>query len=224
MKRPVILALILSASSSLAASTALDVDRAANTAALSLDSIIERCPANVLRVIPSGRCVPSDTDVTATRRMLSESSLNLYGAWRSDSTPNSLYNWVMTATGYVNIGVAPDPAHPGGALVIVSLPAAQQTSTGPTFRRSLRLSTPRMNGEDVRALQNRLMDVSKTARGKGGDGWYGPVTEANVMVFQTANGLRPSGVVDQATWERLFSSSARSFDAKLAQQISQRKK
>ncbi|GGR05412.1 peptidoglycan-binding domain-containing protein [Deinococcus ruber] len=224
MNRLAVLALTLGASSSLAANTPLDVDRAANTAALALDSVIQQCPANVVRALPSSRCIPSDADVTATRRLLSASTLNLYGAWRSDNNPKILYNWVMTSTGYVNIGVTPDPAHPGATLVIVSLPAVQQTSTqqisgAPAFRRPLQLSTPRMNGEDVRALQNRLMDVSKTARGKGGDGWYGPVTEANVKVFQSANGLRSSGVVDQLTWNRLFSSSARFFDAHAAQQL-----
>ena len=75
-----------------------------------------------------------------------------------------------------------------------------------------------MNGEDIRALQNRLMDVSRIPRGKGGDGWYGPVTEANVLVFQAANGLPVTGVVDTVTWNTLFSQGARYFDAKVAEQ------
>ena len=74
-----------------------------------------------------------------------------------------------------------------------------------------------MNGGDVRTLQNRLIDMSKKAWGTGGDGWYGPVTEATVMDFQNANGLRPTGTVDQRTWTALFSDSARRFDAKLAE-------
>ena len=95
--------------------------------------------------------------------------------------------------------------------------SASPGSSAPVFRRTLRLGSPRMNGEDVRTLQNRLIDMSKKARGTGGDGWYGPVTEATVMDFQNANGLRPTGTVDQRTWTALFSGSARRFGAKLAE-------
>ena len=69
-----------------------------------------------------------------------------------------------------------------------------------------------MNGEDVRALQNRLMDVAGMQRGGGGDGWFGPVTAATVRVFQRVNGLPETGRVDRATWERLFSTRARAFE------------
>ena len=75
-----------------------------------------------------------------------------------------------------------------------------------------------MSGEDVRALQNRLIDLSRTGRGAG-DGWYGPVTAATVTDFQNANGLRVTGTVDLTTWTALFSGSARRFDAKLARTL-----
>ncbi|SEJ12279.1 Putative peptidoglycan binding domain-containing protein [Deinococcus reticulitermitis] len=110
---------------------------------------------------------------------------------------------------------APQPAATAPAAASA---AAKAPSTLPPFRRTLRLSNPRMNGEDIRALQNRLMDVSRIPRGKGGDGWYGPVTEANVLVFQAANGLPVTGVVDTVTWNTLFSQGARYFDARVAEQ------
>ena len=221
MQRLLALVLALGTGAASAASSALDLDRAADSAALTLDSIIQRCPAS-LGQRSTSRCVSTGQSVTLTRRALSDSALNLYGAWRSDSDPAHLYNWVMTGSGYLNVQLLPDPQTTGHTLVLLSLPAPAQGANGsnaPAFNRVLRLSTPRMNGADVRALQNRLMDVSGTARGQGGDGWYGPVTAANVTLFQAANGLRGSGVLDQATWTRLFSNGARSFDASLVPQI-----
>ncbi len=85
-------------------------------------------------------------------------------------------------------------------------------ASSPAFTRELALRAPRVNGEDVRTLQNRLMDVARIPRGSGGDGWYGPVTAATVRAFQRANGLPDTGRVDRATWERLFSTRAKGFD------------
>lgn len=96
---------------------------------------------------------------------------------------------------------------------------AKPTSPLPPFRRTLRLTNPRMHGEDVRLLQLRLMEVSRVDPGKGGDGWYGPVTTANVMVFQSANGLAATGVVNTTTWNTLFSKGAKYFDAQEAQRL-----
>lgn len=113
---------------------------------------------------------------------------------------------------------APITTAPATPAPAPAQPAAKAPATLPAFQRTLRLSNPRMNGEDIRALQNRLMDVSRIPRGKGGDGWYGPVTEANIIVFQAANGLPVTGVVDTVTWNTLFSQGARYFDAKVAEQ------
>ncbi|AFZ67685.1 peptidoglycan-binding domain-containing protein [Deinococcus peraridilitoris] len=101
---------------------------------------------------------------------------------------------------------------PGAAAGAGTVPAARAASPRLTFARPLVLREPRLNGEDVRAVQNRLMDVAGMARGAGGDGWYGPVTSATVRAFQAANALPVTGMVDRTTWERLFSPEARPFD------------
>lgn len=205
------------------ATSTTDVDRTANAVALSLNGVILNCPTPFQTYgSPDRRCVSTDLDAVTVRKLLSSSPLKLYGAWRSINDTHYTYNWVSTTTGSVNILVVPDLSGRGKALVYLGTPPM---ATATTFQRVLRLggtSTFRMHGSDVMALQNRLMDVSRIARGRGGDGWYGPVTEASVIAFQSTNGLSPTGVVDQATWDRLFSSAARYFNADLARAISER--
>ena len=83
---------------------------------------------------------------------------------------------------------------------------------GEPYKRDLWLTPDgsRMTGEDVKRLQNRLMIVSGIDLGKGGDGFFGPTTEKLVTKFQENNGLTGTGVVDQTTWELLFSGQAKS--------------
>lgn len=210
------LASALTVSMTLATSTIQDAERAANAIGIALDGLVMICPVAPQTSPLTSRCVSSDLSPSETRRLLSDSSVNLYGAWHTYRSPNDLYNWILTSDSYLNIVIMPDSRRTGKALVVVGVPSST-SAAAPAFHRSLRMASARMNGDDIRVLQNRLMDVSKTARGQGGDGWYGPVTEANVMVFQTANGLRPTGIVDQKTWTALFSSGAKYFDAKLAE-------
>ncbi|EYB68104.1 peptidoglycan binding domain-containing protein [Deinococcus phoenicis] len=91
-------------------------------------------------------------------------------------------------------------------------PAARTLAPVP-FTRPLALATPRLNGADVRAVQNRLIALTRPGSGGRGDGWYGPVTAATVRAFQAANALPVTGRVDRATWDALFSHSARTFAA-----------
>lgn len=211
------------------------------------------CPFVDRNASPLSRYVELMPGVQASRLWLS-AAVNLYGAWSAGEGPGSLFNWIPTPDGFLNLTLAPAPTHPANSLVVISvpvtkplaaagavaaplatlkpaaspvpvatpLPASRPDSaspglSAPVFRRTLRLSSPRMNGGNVRTLQNRLIDMSKKARARGGDGWYGPVTETTVMDFQNANGLRPTGTVDQRTWTALFSGNARRFDAKLAE-------
>lgn len=102
------------------------------------------------------------------------------------------------------------PATPTPVTPATSTPAAETAAPVP-FRRVLGVTTPRMNGSDVLAVQNRLISLMRPARPGRGDGWFGPVTAATVRAFQQANGLPVTGRVDQATWNRLFSASARSY-------------
>lgn len=51
-------------------------------------------------------------------------------------------------------------------------------------------------GAEVKKIQTRL---SITA-----DGIFGPQTENAVKAFQTKKGIKPTGIVDNETWERMF--------------------
>ncbi len=62
-------------------------------------------------------------------------------------------------------------------------------------------------GNDVRALQQALLDAGITVKG-GADGVFGPATRQAVIDFQTARGLTASGTVDQATSAALASSGS----------------
>ena len=220
MFRPLLLLLLCSCMSVSLATSASDVERAANTVALRLDGVILNCPPPFQNYGSAGRrCVSTDLDAPSARRLLSASSLDLFGAWRSTDNPNYVYNWARSPSGYVSIILVPDRSGRGQALAFLDAPPV---TTARAFQRVLRFTAPRLHGPDVMALQNRLMDVSKVARGQGGDGWFGPVTEANVIAFQSANALKPTGMVDKATWDRLFSSSARYFSPDLVRAIAAR--
>ena len=220
MSRPLLLSLLLSCTSVSLATSASDVERAANTVALRLDGVMLNCPVPFQNYGSAGRrCVSTDVNASSARRLLSDSSLNLFGAWRSTTDLNYVYNWTKTPSGYVSIILAPDRSGRGQALAFLDAPPV---TTARAFQRVLSLTSPRLHGPDVTALQNRLMDVSKVARGQGGDGWFGPVTEATVIAFQSANALKPTGLVDRATWDRLFSSSAQYFSPDLVRAIAAR--
>jgi len=216
-------ALLLACASTALATSSTDIDRAANAVALNLDGVIMNCPAPFQAYgSPARRCVSTDYSTATARRMLTASELSLYGAWRTTDDPNYVYNWISTSGGSVNIVIVPDHSGRGQALVYLGTPA---TTTATPLQRVLKLvPSTRMHGSDVLALQNRLMDVFRTDRGQGGDGWFGPVTEANVIAFQSSNGLKPTGAVDRITWDRLFSSKARYFSPDLAKAIAARSK
>ncbi len=91
-------------------------------------------------------------------------------------------------------------------------PAAPVPAPVP-FGRTLKVQNARLNGPDVLAVQNRLIALMRPQRPGQGDGWYGPITAQTVRVFQAANGLPATGVVDRDTWNRLFSEAAQGFDA-----------
>jgi hypothetical protein len=72
------------------------------------------------------------------------------------------------------------------------------------FVRTLFLGDVRLSGEDVAAVQQRLLDLGYSDVGEV-DGFYGPMTEAAVKQFRTDQGLDGSqGVVDAITWSLLF--------------------
>ena len=83
------------------------------------------------------------------------------------------------------------------------------TPTLPLLQRNLFLTSPRMQGDDVLMLQQRLLDLGYTEVGEL-DGIFGPKTEQAVKHFQEVNGLLVDGVVGPQTWAALFSLGARS--------------
>ncbi len=87
-------------------------------------------------------------------------------------------------------------------------PSATSPSTMPTFKRTMRLSSPTMRGEDVESLQTRLLDLGYTEVGTP-DGSFGPKTDEAVRRFQQNNGLTMDGIVGPLTWDALFSNNAK---------------
>ncbi|MBP1970314.1 peptidoglycan hydrolase-like protein with peptidoglycan-binding domain [Virgibacillus natechei] len=77
--------------------------------------------------------------------------------------------------------------------------------------RVLRLTSPYMQGEDVRELQQALVDNNfypdVNASDYGVDGVYGPDTEDAVRRYQTVQGLEVDGIAGQATLASLGVSS-----------------
>jgi peptidoglycan hydrolase-like protein with peptidoglycan-binding domain len=74
-------------------------------------------------------------------------------------------------------------------------------NSGETPRRILRLTSPLMQGGDVRIVQVKLKDLgflTDTA-----DGIFGQNTAAAIRAFQTAQGIDADGVVGEDTYERL---------------------
>ena len=63
-------------------------------------------------------------------------------------------------------------------------------------------------GEQVKTLQRLLMALGYEMKsGKTtykDDGSFGPATKAAVINFQKAEGIAATGVVDEATWNRLL--------------------
>lgn len=81
------------------------------------------------------------------------------------------------------------------------------TTSGSGYSRPLSLKSPQMYGEDVRKVQNRL-NTLKYSSGTA-DGYFGPNTDKAVKDFQKVNGLTVDGSVGPATWNKLFSPTAK---------------
>lgn len=173
----------------------------------------ERGQVGELPVIPA---LPAETEATADPEVTTEdpavaAAEDVEAPPRTEDAPSG-----TPAAPAQNPGVpAPAPSGPPSPDVAPApsaAPPAQAEKNPDGFRRPLALREARQNGEDVRRVQNRLVDVAGMPRGRGGDGWYGPTTQATVRAFQAANGLPVTGVVDRTTWNVLFSARARAFD------------
>ena len=78
------------------------------------------------------------------------------------------------------------------------------TPTPAAFTRNLYLAQPNLQGPDVQALQERLLELGYDQVGVP-DGIYGARTDQAVRQFQGDSGLVIDGVVGPVTWELLFS-------------------
>jgi len=72
------------------------------------------------------------------------------------------------------------------------------------FNRVIELRNPtRMNGQDILALQNRLLSLGFSEVGDA-DGYFGPLTEGVIRSIQTFNGFESNGKVDSTLWNFIF--------------------
>lgn len=72
------------------------------------------------------------------------------------------------------------------------------------FSRELRLAQPRMNGNDVKVVQERLLFLGFAEIGEA-DGWFGPKTELAVKKFQEYLGYAPDGILGREAYISLLS-------------------
>jgi peptidoglycan hydrolase-like protein with peptidoglycan-binding domain len=99
----------------------------------------------------------------------------------------------------------PTTASPTQTASATSTTTSATTSAGD--ERILALQEPRLQGDDVRAVQQRLLDLGYWQVGAI-DGVFGPQTEVAVRTFQEENGLQVDGVVGPQTCARLFDPAA----------------
>ena len=78
-------------------------------------------------------------------------------------------------------------------------------SGGNSYSRILKLTSPLMYGEDIRAVQNKLNSLGYVAG--TADGYYGNMTRNAVINFQSKKGLAADGDVGPTTWSALFNTS-----------------
>jgi Tol biopolymer transport system component/peptidoglycan hydrolase-like protein with peptidoglycan-binding domain len=88
----------------------------------------------------------------------------------------------------------------GKILVVIAFVAGSVFAQEIEFERMLEVTTPRMSGDDVKQIQQRLMDLGYDEVGDI-DGWYGPMSADAAERFQNDRGLPADGRVDLATWE-----------------------
>ena len=80
----------------------------------------------------------------------------------------------------------------GASNVIISAPVTV-TNTYPTLRRG-------STSEDVKKMQNMLLQLGYSLGSSGADGQFGPTTESVVKLFQSAQNLTADGIVGKNTW------------------------
>jgi hypothetical protein len=99
---------------------------------------------------------------------------------------------------------SPSPATATASPIPPTLtPTQEQPTPVPTLARTLSLQSPRLQGDDVLLLQQRLVELGYTEVGTP-DGIFGQMTQSAVVRFQTEAGLTADGVVGPMTWAALW--------------------
>jgi len=110
--------------------------------------------------------------------------------WSAKSPSGRVYNGVHPHYDHLHLEQTRTAA---ANLTLADIHRIMGTSN--TVRRTLRLTTPHMVGDDVRDVQRVL--------GLAVDGFFGPATDAAVRAFQRSKGLTADGIVGPATWKAL---------------------
>ena len=159
-----------------------------------------------------GSCFDSEKDMATICKLL-ESYLVKTG---SDGSFDILLPSNLSGK-YIAIPVLADvPPHIGGDVGYNTLnPEVSDYPELCRYHRELYLTTPALKGGDVRAVQQRLMDLGYSEVGEV-DGYYNSQTESAIVLFQKMNGLSQSGIVDEQTLDAMLSNDARSAAAHTA--------
>ena len=146
-----------------------------------------------------------------------------------DTTWNTLKNEIATLQAQLNkkgcnVGTVDGIAGPATYNAVISfqnkngLTADGQVGTatwdilfnnvsgGVSYNRILKVTSPLMQGDDVKVVQNKLNSLGYNCG--TADGYYGKDTKNAVVKFQSDRGLTTDGEVGPATWNALFSNSS----------------
>lgn len=146
-----------------------------------------------------------------------------------DTTWNTLKNEIATLQAQLNkkgcnVGTVDGIAGPATYNAVISfqnkngLTADGQVGTatwdilfnnvsgGVSYNRILKVTSPLMQGDDVKVVQNKLNSLGYNCG--TADGYYGNDTKNAVIKFQSDIGLNADGEVGPATWNALFNNSS----------------
>lgn len=106
----------------------------------------------------------------------------------------------------LNEPLTAEPTQPEATVLAAPTEQAAAALEPDPITRTLHLETPTMQGDDVKAVQQRLLALGYSELGPA-DGFFGGQSELAVRSFQQRNTLAVDGMVGVQTWERLFSRS-----------------
>jgi murein L,D-transpeptidase YcbB/YkuD len=145
----------------------------------------------------TGSTIPPGSSVDASINLIAPASGGTYqGNYRLQSSDGKTFGIGPTANNvfYVKIVVESQNEQADNN---------DQPPVIPVLTRNMKLTNPMMVGNDVKMLQNRLLDLGYNGVGAA-DGKFGPKTDTAVRAFQGDNGLVVDGIVGKKTWTALW--------------------